>query len=875
MRKMLWIALFSLALPFGACSQVNDLVDSVTGGGSDESSESTEGGSGDEAATDDGEATGEGGDDGNEPAAQTDEGAEDGAADGTPTPANTAAADGDAPEVNTAPSGLPVVEGRSMDAAFALVPADPTGVMALDAAALWAFYDALYGDFGAFLEPADIDELFAEFLVESDIPEAAANAIRVTELRDLVAAVWMEEESILLVVNASAVPEAPADGAAAETFVEPPLQVARRGDHVIFGFGAGFTNALTDGPRFSPSQWQAGWDALPENPAMMVFVPSLGDDPAAILREMDLPPGFEFTRAAAAIRTDGAIGIALDMADDAMIQQGLGAMALGTEQFIGSMREMVPPAYAGWVEYLDLGRRALLSQLTYERSGTVSSLSVPAAECGVQLALPIMIGAAYFGLEQSPGGDLGDVPPWQNVDVATATGCGPMSGPAPTIPRTLARLAPADPNTGGGMVLWDLSGMLRGALPTMGNLLPVALDHSAVAAALGPAPLGLNGLDDAEGSGALYMQMDANSGDGSAVLVAHRGVQSMIPAPSGVTAEVRDGVGFVIASPEMTARLDAPLDPTAPWPRAINALPANTVLAFGVDGGIASQSDEVPIPAVQAVINATQVAVMGITADYDAVGYVLVDGDAAALAAALEPGLRAFATQMLQSVPESEREFVEPLIDIYMEMFEFGHQGTDIVTVELSLPMDNALLRQSFLTGIGAAIAIPAFMQYRSRLAAEALDGSVAVEASTMLVGPPAQLIETVRAEAHRYYLTERLDDEGKALPMRFPESVSFAPSLAQMRDACAANGSAFVSNDDLMMYAATGWRELGIASYAPGSDVAVEFTSEGAGPNATYQITVRGDQDCDSVYSMFRTTGTVVNGVPVAGPVTEIEPNE
>jgi len=396
-----------------------------------------------------------------------------------------------------------------------------------------------------------------------------------------------------------------------------------------------------------------------------------------------------------------------------------------------------------------------------------------------------------------------------------------------------------------------------------------------VAAALGPAPLGLNGLDDAEGSGALYMQMDANSGDGSAVLVAHRGVQSMIPAPSGVTAEVRDGVGFVIASPEMTARLDAPLDPTAPWPRAINALPANTVLAFGVDGGIASQSDEVPIPAVQAVINATQVALMGITADYDAVGYVLVDGDAAALAAALEPGLRAFATQMLQSVPESEREFVEPLIDIYMEMFEFGHQGTDIVTVELSLPMDNALLRQSFLTGIGAAIAIPAFMQYRSRLAAEALDGSVAVEASTMLVGPPAQLIETVRAEAHRYYLTERLDDEGKALPMRFPESVSFAPSLAQMRDACAANGSAFVSNDDLMMYAATGWRELGIASYAPGSDVAVEFTSEGAGPNATYQITVRGDQDCDSVYSMFRTTGTVVNGVPVAGPVTEIEPNE
>lgn len=870
MRPLHLLIAITCACAIAGCSEVTDLVDSVTGGASgDEAAATTEGSAdGEEAAAEGGETEAE---------AEAVEGATPAEAAAAQSPAAdgaTADDDGDTSEVANAPSGMPVVEGRSLDAAFAHVPAGPNGVMSLDVAALWAVYDAVYGEFASFLEPADMDELFVQFLMESDIPEAAARAIRVTELRDLVIAVWLAEESILMVTNVEAVPGAPADGGAAETFVEHPVQIARRGDHVIMGFGAGFTNALADGPRFSPSEWPAGWDALPENPAFMVFVPTLGDDPAAMLRQLDLPEDLAFTRAAAGVRTDGAMGLALDIADATTIEQGLGAMALGTQQLVESLRGMAPPAYAGWVEYVELARRALLSQLTYERAGTVSTLTVPAAQCGVQFALPLLVGAAYFGIEEGPGGSTANAPAWQNFDVATADGCGALAGPAPGIPRSLARLAPPDPNVGGLMVFWDLGGTLRGMLPTMGNLLPVALDHGEIRQALGEAPLGLAGLDDAEGSGALYFQVEQPGREGAGLLVAHRGLQGMLPAPENANASVRDGLGFVVVSEELAARVDAPFDATAAWPRTIAALPDDTVFAIGVDAGVAGQGEPVPIPSVQAVVDATLVAAMGITADYGVTARIFVDGDAAALATGIEPGLREFAATMIQSVPESEREMVEPLVDLYLDMFEFGHEGADIVTIEISLPTDNPLLRQSFMTGIGAAVAIPAFLQYQERSSMAAFDEEFGGEIA-MIHGPPTEQLETIRAQAHRYFLTERVDAEGKALPMQFPDSVGFAPTLEAMRDACATNGNAFVANSDMEMYAAEGWRQLGIATYAPGSDHAVSFASEGAGPSATYTITVRADRDCDGVYSMFRTTGSVLNGAPVAGPVTEIEPNE
>jgi type IV pilus assembly protein PilA len=135
------------------------------------------------------------------------------------------------------------------------------------------------------------------------------------------------------------------------------------------------------------------------------------------------------------------------------------------------------------------------------------------------------------------------------------------------------------------------------------------------------------------------------------------------------------------------------------------------------------------------------------------------------------------------------------------------------------------------VVGVGAAVAIPAFMKYIRR--------SKAAEA-------PAQL-GALRAGVEAFYAQHR--SAGRRF--RFPASTGWTPPAG----CCASPGGRCPG--DAHAFDAPTWRALGFAPADP-HYYQYRFTSTGTGKSARFTAEARGDLDCNGTYSDYRVEGFI-----------------
>ena len=149
------------------------------------------------------------------------------------------------------------------------------------------------------------------------------------------------------------------------------------------------------------------------------------------------------------------------------------------------------------------------------------------------------------------------------------------------------------------------------------------------------------------------------------------------------------------------------------------------------------------------------------------------------------------------------------------------------------------------IIGILAAVAIPAFMKYIRR--------SKTVEA-TMNV---RKLFDS----SVSYFEAEHADKNGNAIAKQFPTSVATAvPTLhsccGQTGDKCAPSPNTFTADT---------WSALNFSVDDP-FYFSYQYLSAGTETSANFQAYAYGDLDCDSIYSTYERSGSVMTDRSVSG---------
>lgn len=155
------------------------------------------------------------------------------------------------------------------------------------------------------------------------------------------------------------------------------------------------------------------------------------------------------------------------------------------------------------------------------------------------------------------------------------------------------------------------------------------------------------------------------------------------------------------------------------------------------------------------------------------------------------------------------------------------------------------------VSGMLAAIAIPAFMKYQRR--------SKTTEALVNL--------RRISDGAIRYYGGDSASGGKRRPPHRFPPSVDWTPATSP----CDHPNGQFPPRPHV--WRSPAWSALGFSLESP-AYYSYKFESSGAGEGANFTASARGDLNCDGNYSLFQRVGTVKNGVVVgtAGLYTQNE---
>ncbi|MBN1947929.1 MAG: hypothetical protein JW797_19840 [Bradymonadales bacterium] len=200
-----------------------------------------------------------------------------------------------------------------------------------------------------------------------------------------------------------------------------------------------------------------------------------------------------------------------------------------------------------------------------------------------------------------------------------------------------------------------------------------------------------------------------------------------------------------------------------------------------------------------------------------------------------------------QSRPQMELPFPVPLTSIVyrhllqgqlVDRLSFSTDGSDLLATVILPDMDPG--SAVFLSGVGSAIAIPAFLSYVSR--------SKTTEA--------AMSLRRIYDSAISYYDSDYADSTGNILPRQFPASTPLTPS----RIPC---GERAAPQPELWQHPT--WQALGF-SLADPHYYSYRFESSGVGPNATFTASAFGDLDCDGEFSTFMRVGEVTAGGWVSG---------
>lgn len=528
---------------------------------------------------------------------------------------------------------------------------------------------------------AAIAEHIGRMANSPEVPEVLRGRIHPERAHAFVGAVWDGqddgEDSFIFLTDPEVLDRAPADGGPTET-IDDDVQVAVRGGQLVVGEGPVFEAFLAGnaGPGFDgATDWPAGWAKLPEGAAVAAYVPEQpeGTDLPDEWTEMGL------RRVLAAGGPSGRSVVAIDVEDDTKVRHFLGSAQRAVDSQLEQLRPMAPPFLQGWLSYIELVNRALWAQVSLDREGTITTLSVAAPRCGAGGgAIYALAALAWIGANE--GEELQPVA-FQPVEQRIADDCAPIPGPAPNLPRRFAGMAGTDISGEQVLVLADIGGLLRANLTTFFHLLPFALHPDDVTEAMGPTPLGMAGLADPNGLLAVYANI-GNPPSGAGVLPAGARGFLPIPVPPELVSEVVEDVGWVIAMPGMGAAPMRALDDTAPWARLEAALPEDAVLGvFGTRGTLDDLLSELPDDS--RLVAESKLLAVSLTADLNIAFAFFVGADAPAVATATDADIERYLAEAAAEMDDAEAEALQALFAPVRDALVVEAVGADVVRIRL------------------------------------------------------------------------------------------------------------------------------------------------------------------------------------------------
>jgi len=768
--------------------------------------------------------------------------------DGTPgTPSPTPA---------TPPLPRPDVDIVVPTGHFALLPANPDVVVSLDVRAILSYVEALIGASLTSLIPETATSgMVEEIAREMGIPEQVLREIQPLRAEQVVFAVWIDTESVVMVINQEVFgPEIRLTEALAPLAGLPVQAFAREGLAVVgIGPSIGAAFSMDPGAGFNPAEtWPAGWNALPESAAFRMFAPQSSMLMRELLRGVGMGHSTEISRVAFGASLDGSAVAVIDTPDDAFIREPLGALQSAYGSTVLPVRDDLPEAFRPLVDYGEQAMRVIWAHVRLDREGTVTTLRILAPNCPNNLfASTTVISFMVAAYAMVPMG--GAIPPgtYENVEVDFSGGCGPHPGPPASLRTDILRaLYDLDPNLAAGAVSVDLGSLMRSQLPTFFGLLPGAIPPGELERALGATPLGLDSLRTGDGQIA-FVLAETEVFQEDTLVVAYPGFQTLMrePRDADVLREVRDGVGFITGSSELADQLSRSVDATNVWERSAAVIPSGSHAAFIVNETAMREIRSDAPPALAPIFSDMEALVITLNGQLQPEVRALVRGDAPAHAATLEAAILALADAYLESLSVDERVVSEPMIR-YMVTHGFSISGADDV-VTFALASDGAMahLHGPLVSGMILGGGVGFFL-----ISNTGGHDAYALEAPSAFAGDNvtsySQLLAHLAVDA---YLYPGVDHEGKDLPNVFPSIPVITPSLDEIRSACALGDYVYLPYDD----SASGSM---ITRSLAGTPLRIGFTIEsiGAGPDASATIVAHHDEECTGNFQEARTRITV-----------------
>lgn len=487
-------------------------------------------------------------------------------------------------------------------------------------------------------------------LVDEEFPELDFSAMSSAILAVYPAG---DDADGLIVTQAGAYPGAPADGA-------PPMPV-EDGDETVVAVRGGIllvgqapvverAIALDDGaPRFAPADaWPEGWAVASDRPIFSLFVADVAAASDALGNDLDGMQDAGIRRFAMSARAAGGLQAALDVEDAAAVTGPLAQAQSAYDRMMMQVRPIAPPVAQGWVRYLDLIHRAAWSQLQIERSGTVTTLELPDPACGTPFGYALLA-AVYAGAVDAAPPANGPAPTLETYDQAVADTCGSIEGPAPSLPVEWTKLV-TDPAADEQMlVLADVGALLRANLPTFFGLLPFALPHDDVREAMGANPLGLSGLDDADGDVAFLFGNEPGGRDQVTGVLPNGlfGLLPIPPSPDMVNTRV-EGAGYVVGTTGADQRVAGTRDASSSWSVLADGLPADSAFVMLIPGD-AVRELMTEFDTEIAGLDQVTVGALSLSDTLSLSVHLHTTGDSEALATGLRDAVAAFITEAAEN----------------------------------------------------------------------------------------------------------------------------------------------------------------------------------------------------------------------------------
>lgn len=488
---------------------------------------------------------------------------------------------------------------------------------------------------------------------------ALGDSFRFSQAHELLGATGDAEDDWIVISNGSV---SQLSGDARRINPESQVRVGRRDGFIIFGQGALFELAMAGIPvddRFSPElKWAGGWEVVHESKALGFFSPSFAEVPE--------PRGFSIpdlgaTRASRVVISgdlDGSLRLAVANDDEKPLRQLFGAAFAYSTQASSLANDDLPQFLRDWGDYTALITRSLWSRLTMETREDLLLLELREPECGrpIRNVVPALgiLGAVYQVLNDD---SIEGAPLFETVEAPVVEGgCPIIPGPAPNLPRAALR-ATADGQHFSALGLVDYGAIFRHNLPSAFQILPFAIEASAVEESFENNPLGLESASGDSAMLAAYVEKSFAQQPAELFFSMPPEASQLLPRRIASTLQSDEDLGHIAATPRMMGRYLTGETGGAAWESAVASLPANSaalVVAPKLVFEAFAEQLELPEQA-KVLLRKVRTGTLVISQDLDMSFYFAVDEDPQQVAAELRGFIEEFAATKLQATAAAQR----------------------------------------------------------------------------------------------------------------------------------------------------------------------------------------------------------------------------